>query len=167
MVEDAQTHLLPAASDALDNVARLHGLDDGEALLQLLKPTVDAAGAIFDGLSPDGQVGLSTDPDILRGELANLGFADPGSARPIALSQPATGADGLLWDRAGRLIVVSNSTSSALAYVSTDGWESATLDATARFEGQATTGAAVDDGVFVVQPHFNDAELPVILRAFR
>jgi glutamate-ammonia-ligase adenylyltransferase len=80
MVDDAQTHLLPAETAALDNVARLHGLEGGSELLQLLKPRVDAAGAIFDGLSPDGQIGLSSDPNILRSELANLGFSDPDAA---------------------------------------------------------------------------------------
>jgi hypothetical protein len=99
-----------------------------------------------------------------QGVLYKVPVADPQSARPIALSQPATGADGLLWDAAGRLIVVSNSTGSALAYVSDDGWESARLDASASFEGQATTGAAVDDAVYVVQPQFTGADPPVILR---
>jgi sugar lactone lactonase YvrE len=99
-----------------------------------------------------------------QGVLYKVPVADPQSAMPIALSQPATGADGLVWDAAGRLIVVSNSTGSALAYVSDDDWETATLDGTASFEGQATTGAAVDDAIYVVQPHFSDAEPPVILR---
>ena len=99
-----------------------------------------------------------------QGVLYKVPVVDPGSARPISLSQPATGADGLVWDAAGRLIVVSNSTGSALAYVSDDGWETATLDGTASFAGQATTGAAVDDAIYVVQPHFSDAEPPVILR---
>src|SRR5437763_3942153 len=38
MVNDAQTHLLPADRDALDNVAQLHGLSGGQALLDLLAP---------------------------------------------------------------------------------------------------------------------------------
>jgi sugar lactone lactonase YvrE len=100
-----------------------------------------------------------------QGVLYKVPVADPQAARPIALSQPAIGADGLVWDSAGRLVVVSNSTGSALAYASTDGWESATLVGTASFEGQSTTGAAVDDAIHVVQPHFNDAEPPVVLRA--
>ena len=44
MVDDAQTHLLPGDPAALDNVARLHGLDSGGALLDLLRPNVDARG---------------------------------------------------------------------------------------------------------------------------
>ena len=89
---------------------------------------------------------------------------NPGDARPIELSQPATGADGLVWTADGRLVVVSNSTGSATAYASDDGWYSAELVGTSTFAGQATTGAVVDDAVYVVQPHFNDAEPPVILR---
>jgi sugar lactone lactonase YvrE len=99
-----------------------------------------------------------------EGLLYKVPVDDPASAQAIALSQPATGADGLVWDRAGRLIVVSNSSGSALAYVSSDGWQSAELDGTASFEGQATTGAVVDDAVYVIQPHFSDAEPPVVLR---
>ena len=35
MVDDAQTHLLPLDRDALDGVARLHGLADGDELIEL------------------------------------------------------------------------------------------------------------------------------------
>jgi glutamate-ammonia-ligase adenylyltransferase len=38
MVDDRQTHELPRDADALDNVGRLHGLADGAALLDLLRP---------------------------------------------------------------------------------------------------------------------------------
>ena len=44
MVEDAQTHLLPAEPAALDNVARLYGLKSGDDLLDFLRPHVDQAG---------------------------------------------------------------------------------------------------------------------------
>ena len=81
MVDDAQTHLLPLDASALDNVARLHGLDDGTALLDLLRPHVERAGEIFDGLAPDSQARLSNDPDILARELAALGFADVEATR--------------------------------------------------------------------------------------
>lgn len=80
MVEDAQTHVLPANSEALDNLARLHGLGSGEALLDELRPRVDRAGAIFDSLAPDERQQLSNDPQILRSELARLGFTDRESA---------------------------------------------------------------------------------------
>jgi [glutamine synthetase] adenylyltransferase / [glutamine synthetase]-adenylyl-L-tyrosine phosphorylase len=76
MVADAQTHLLPADPDALDNVAQLHGLADGRELIAELRPHVEAAGRIFDSLSPGERGVLSNDRDLLNKELASLGFAD-------------------------------------------------------------------------------------------
>ena len=85
MVDDAQTHLLPQNREALDNVAALDGSGDGEALLERLRPFVDAAGSIFDSLAPDERGQLSNDPDILKRELEELGFADPAlAARHVA-----------------------------------------------------------------------------------
>src|SRR5437763_10137715 len=80
MVNDAQTHLLPADAHALDNVAQLHGLSGGQALLDLLAPRVEAAGAIFDGLAPEASPRLSNDPQILALELTRLGFTDVEAA---------------------------------------------------------------------------------------
>ncbi|HET7575228.1 MAG TPA: bifunctional [glutamate--ammonia ligase]-adenylyl-L-tyrosine phosphorylase/[glutamate--ammonia-ligase] adenylyltransferase [Sphingomicrobium sp.] len=80
MVEDAQTHLLPASPAALDNVARLHGLATGDALLGALRPHVEQVGAIFDSLSPAERSILSNDPDILKADLARLGFTDAEAA---------------------------------------------------------------------------------------
>ena len=80
MVDDAQTHLLPAQQDALDNVARLHGLAGGTELIRLIEPHVEGAGRLFDGLAPEERRQLSNDPDILGRELAALGFADPAAA---------------------------------------------------------------------------------------
>ena len=100
-----------------------------------------------------------------QGLLYRIPLDDPEAAQPIGLSQPATGADGLVWASDGRLIVVSNSSSSALAYRSNDGWRTAELVGVASFEGQATTGAARGSEIYVVQPHFSDAEPPVVLRA--
>ncbi|MEO8175233.1 MAG: bifunctional [glutamate--ammonia ligase]-adenylyl-L-tyrosine phosphorylase/[glutamate--ammonia-ligase] adenylyltransferase [Sphingomicrobium sp.] len=77
MVEDAQTHFLPPDGDGLDGVAKLHGLAGGDELLDLLRPHVERAGALFDGLAPETSGRLSNDPDILLGELRTIGFADP------------------------------------------------------------------------------------------
>ena len=85
MVADAQTHLLPPAAADLDNVAQLHGLKDGGALIAELRPHVEEAGRIFDDLAPGERGVLSSDPDILKAELAALGFADAeGAARHVA-----------------------------------------------------------------------------------
>jgi glutamate-ammonia-ligase adenylyltransferase len=77
MVDDAQTHLLPSQAPELDNVARLHGLADGRALLDCLRPRIERTGALFDGLAHGSTVRLSNDPTILADELAALGFGDP------------------------------------------------------------------------------------------
>ncbi len=85
MVDDAQTHLIPVQPEAIDNVAQLDGLENGQALIEKLRPHVERAGAIFDGLASDERRQLSNDPDILGRELASLGFTDPPqAARHIA-----------------------------------------------------------------------------------
>jgi sugar lactone lactonase YvrE len=90
---------------------------------------------------------------------------DPDATTQIMLAEPVAGADGLTWMADGRLAVISNSSSSVVALSSNDGWTSAQSVGVASFEGQGTTGAAVGDDIYVVQPHFNDQEPPVIVRA--
>lgn len=80
MINDAQTHLLPLDRDALDGVARLHGLASGDELIELLRPHVERAESLFDSLAPDREGRLSNDPDILADELRALGFANPDAA---------------------------------------------------------------------------------------
>ncbi|MES2498285.1 MAG: bifunctional [glutamine synthetase] adenylyltransferase/[glutamine synthetase]-adenylyl-L-tyrosine phosphorylase [Pseudomonadota bacterium] len=81
MVDDQQTHRLPKQPEALDNVARLHGLDDGQALVELLRPFVDRVGSIYDGLDTDGELRLPVQPDQLEDALEQAGFTDPPAAR--------------------------------------------------------------------------------------
>jgi glutamate-ammonia-ligase adenylyltransferase len=50
MVDDRQTHQLPTQPDALDNVARLHGLSYGAELIDLLQPQIERVGTIYDAL---------------------------------------------------------------------------------------------------------------------
>ena len=81
MVDDRQTHSLPADHGALDNVARLHGLTDGGALLDLLRPAVDRDAAIYDTLVEEEEVRLPEDPAALDAALAAAGFPDAALAR--------------------------------------------------------------------------------------
>ena len=81
MVEDKQTHSLPTEGDALDNVARLHGLHDGRALLDLLRPSVARVGKIYDSLAQDEANGLPHDPAALEEYLGSAGFEDSRAAR--------------------------------------------------------------------------------------
>ncbi|WP_448500938.1 bifunctional [glutamine synthetase] adenylyltransferase/[glutamine synthetase]-adenylyl-L-tyrosine phosphorylase [Sphingomonas sp.] len=75
MIDDRQTHALPVG-DALDRVARLHGLDDGGALLALLRPRVERAGAIYDAIEPQEDRGMPDDSGRLAERLAEAGFDD-------------------------------------------------------------------------------------------
>ena len=77
MVDDAQTHLLPAAAGELDNVAALDGTGDGDQLIERLRPHVERTEALFNSLAPDQAGRLSGDPEILLRDLKALGFAEP------------------------------------------------------------------------------------------
>jgi [glutamine synthetase] adenylyltransferase / [glutamine synthetase]-adenylyl-L-tyrosine phosphorylase len=76
MIDDQQTHRLPVEPKALDAVARLYGLVDGKAFLEVLEPHVKRVGAAFDGLASGESRTLSQDPDKLRAELLALGFGE-------------------------------------------------------------------------------------------
>lgn len=83
MVEDLQTHQLPKGEAAMDNVARLHGLADGAALLDLLRPHVQWVGSNYDRLTAERDTDrLSHDEDRLKAQLEEIGFVDP--ATPMA-----------------------------------------------------------------------------------
>ena len=81
MVEDQQTHSLPRQQAALDNVAQLHGLESGAALIEVLRGPVGEVGRIYDALDEDRPDGLSRDPALIEASLASTGFVDPSSAR--------------------------------------------------------------------------------------
>ena len=81
MVDDRQTHRLPDQPEALDGVARLDGLADGDALIALLAPHAGLAGAIYDQLEQDGSTALPHAPDLLDTALIAAGFDDPAPAR--------------------------------------------------------------------------------------
>ncbi|CAA9520206.1 MAG: Glutamate-ammonia-ligase adenylyltransferase [uncultured Sphingomonadaceae bacterium] len=81
MVDDRQTHGLPETPDALDDVARLHGLSGRDALLDLLRPHVLAVAAAFDALIETGGERLPHTADALDAALLAAGFPDPAAVR--------------------------------------------------------------------------------------
>ena len=76
MVDDQQTHSLPTGDEALDGVARLSGISDGQALLNLLAPHVDQVGRIYDGLDGDARAALPRNTGLLEDYLAAEGLTD-------------------------------------------------------------------------------------------
>ena len=83
MVDDRQTHALPAG-DALDGVARLHGLASGSALIELLRPHVERVGRVYDALDDRRRPALSCDATQLGGALAEAGLPEDAAHRVAA-----------------------------------------------------------------------------------
>jgi len=79
MVNDQQTHSLPRDWEALDNVAGLHGLQEGRALLDLLRPHVEHVGQCYDSLAGEAGERTPFDPEALSAMLVSAGFSDPAS----------------------------------------------------------------------------------------
>ena len=81
MVDDRQTHSLPRDADALDNVAKLHGLARGATLLGLVEPHVERVAAIYGTLGGGEERRLPGDPEALTACLSEAGFPDAPAAR--------------------------------------------------------------------------------------
>ena len=80
MVNDQQTHSLPDDAAGLDRVARLHGLESGQILLDLLAPRVDAVGDIYDDLiDPEEDSRLPADEEKLVTVLAEKKLLEPAA----------------------------------------------------------------------------------------
>lgn len=83
MVDDLQTHTLPAWQAQLDNVAALHGLADGAALVARLRPHVERVGNVYDSLAGEEEPRLPSDPETLEARLRDAGFDHPAGALRI------------------------------------------------------------------------------------
>lgn len=80
MVNDQQTHSLPDDAAGLDRVARLHGLESGQMLLDRLAPRVDAVGNIYDDLiEPEDNKRLPVDEEKLVAVLAEKNLLESGA----------------------------------------------------------------------------------------
>ncbi|KQU62171.1 glutamate-ammonia-ligase adenylyltransferase [Sphingomonas sp. Leaf339] len=90
MVDDRQTHHLPLAGEPLDQVATLHGLADGDALLDLLRPHVERVGRVYDALDDRQRPALSRDPETLAPALAAAGFDPATTTQRIAAWRTGT-----------------------------------------------------------------------------
>lgn len=80
MIDDRQTHELPADPARLGAVAALHGVADGRALLELLRPHVERVGRAYDALLPAMERGLPHDRAGLAARLGEAGFEDAEEA---------------------------------------------------------------------------------------
>lgn len=137
---------------------------DGDYNASVMHRFEGIEGLALNGLvhHPDGYLLVA---DLGNGGIYKVPVDDPAAASEVALPEPMAGADGLVWDSAGNLVVVSNSSGMVTALQSDDGWTSASIAGVAPYEGQATTGAVVGDDIYIVHPFFQDPEaLPIIER---
>lgn len=104
--------------------------------------------------------------ETVTGDLYKVPVADPKSFTKVKVQDSVAGADGLVWHPNGSVIVVRNDNSlSAVALSSTDDWATASPAGKGTFSLQATTAAVAGDDVYVVHPHFGDANaMPSIER---
>ena len=118
-----------------------------------------------DGAGPNGIVEHPSGYLLVaRGaELWKVPVTEPAAAASVTLPEEIPGQDGMVWT-AGRLAIVSNSGNRVVALTSADDWMTADLAGVAPYETQATTAAVIDDDVYVVHPHFADADPPSVAR---
>lgn len=81
MVQDQQTHMLPAHAEALENVARLDGLSSAQALVDEVAAITTGVGDLYDSLIRANPSGSNADSpaEPLADTLARLGFGDPAA----------------------------------------------------------------------------------------
>jgi sugar lactone lactonase YvrE len=120
----------------------------------------------FDGFGPNGIVFHPSGYLLVVGgaRMFKVPVANPDASTEVKLPEEVPGQDGAVWTADGRLAVVSNSSNRVVAFTSADDWATARIAAQAPLGVQATTAAVAGDDVYVVQPHFNDANPPVIER---
>jgi sugar lactone lactonase YvrE len=114
--------------------------------------------------------GIVVHPDgyllVAGGEtLWKVPLASPAGAAAVQLPEAIPGQDGVVWMANGSLAIVSNSENRVVALTSSDGWVTAQLAGVAPYEIQGTTAAVVGNEVYVVHPHFGDADPPSVSRA--
>ena len=108
MVEDRQTHSLPADAAALASVAQLAGDADAAALLARLAPHVERAGTTYDALDDAAGATLPVG-DALEHALAVAGFGEAAAER--------TGARIAAWRAGGARALRSAAAQEALETV--------------------------------------------------
>ncbi|MFM2236961.1 MAG: hypothetical protein RL209_995, partial [Pseudomonadota bacterium] len=82
MHSDRQTHEIPANRETADAVARLHGLQDADALIAVIAPITAQVAAIYDRMvDAGGSEGprMADEGLPLEEQLTDLGYADPAA----------------------------------------------------------------------------------------
>ena len=120
----------------------------------------------FEGFGPNGIVYHPSGYLLVVGGtmMFNVPVDNPDATSRVMLPEEIPGQDGAVWMANGRLAVVSNSSNRVVVLTSADDWVTANLAGQASYGTQATTAAVVGDNVYVVHPHFMDADPPSLER---
>jgi sugar lactone lactonase YvrE len=104
--------------------------------------------------------------ESVAGDVYKVPLEKPAGLTKVKLSEQVAGVDGLLWHPDSALIAVRNDKSQlVVALKSADDWASAQVDSKGMSSSQQTTGALVDNAVYVVHPFFSDAKaMPILER---
>jgi sugar lactone lactonase YvrE len=147
-----------------NSMARVvYKVDPKNAVSILLPNSFGAGQVMLNGIvfHPSGYLLVA---DSMAGDIYKVPLSNPASFTKVKLSEPVTGADGIVWHPDGSLIVVRNDASkSVIALKSTDDWATAKVGARGQFGTQGTTAAVNENGVYVVQPFFADAKANPII----
>jgi sugar lactone lactonase YvrE len=122
--------------------------------------------AVSESFAPNGLVFHPSGYLLVAGgeSLYKVPLDDPASASHVSLSEPITGADGVVFTPDGRLAIVASRSNRVVALTSSDEWASAELVGVAPYEVGASTVAVVGDDLYVVHPHFRDDGVPSVER---
>ncbi|MDA1185819.1 MAG: SMP-30/gluconolactonase/LRE family protein [Acidobacteria bacterium] len=175
---DLAASLTDAFADAVYFANDVAVGDDGTAYVTDTRMNViyqvdgDYNASVLHRFSPTEDLGLNGIVYHASGYLLVAGgttlwkvpVADPTETTWVRLPEATAGHDGMLWTADGRLAIVSNSENRVIALTSGDEWATAQLAGVATFEGQATTAADVNGEIYVVHPHFADADPPSVER---
>jgi len=154
----------------VDDRARIYVTDTRTGAIyrvdEAYQPSVLHRFATSEAFAPNGLVYHPSGYLLVAGRqsLYKVPLDDPASASRVALPEPVSGADGVVWMSDGRLVIVANGANRALAFVSSDEWASAKLVGVAPYDVMASTAAVVGDDLYVVHPHFRDDGVPSVER---
>ncbi|MGE4055105.1 MAG: hypothetical protein AB7F99_09920 [Vicinamibacterales bacterium] len=176
---DLSTAIPNAPADATYFANDVAVADDGTAYVTdtmraaIYRVTPDYQVTLFhqfpptEGLALNGIVYHSSGYLLVAGgeTLYKVPVDKPAGMTVVKLGQPVAGQDGMVWASNGNLVIVSNSASRVVALRSGDDWASAEVTGVGQMTGQITTAAVVGDDIYVVSPHFADADPPSFSRA--
>lgn len=155
---------------AVDDDGNVYVTDTRQNVVYLVDEDYDASVLhAFTSLGEDALNGIVYHPAgfllvVAGAKLFKVPVEDPSATTPVSVTEPVPGGDGMVWAADGRLVITSNLADNprVVALRSNDNWASAQTAGFAPLTGQATTAAAVGDDIYVVHPHFADAEAPSI-----